>query len=42
MEQTISRTVESFMMLLEKYYRRSQKISQKGTSGDIISCLYVL
>jgi len=42
MEQTILRTVESFMMLLEKYYMRSQKISQKGTSGDIISCFYVL
>jgi hypothetical protein len=39
MEQTILRTVESFMMLLEKYYMRSQKTSQKGTSGDMMSCL---
>jgi len=42
MEQTILRTVESFMTLLEKYYMRSQKKSQKGISGDIISCLYVV
>jgi hypothetical protein len=34
-EQTILRTVESFMTLLEEYYMKSQKTSRKGTSGDI-------